>query len=72
MIGEKQIEKLLNSRMDRKDFLRYLGIMLFSVLGVGNAISAITEGHKRATPKSLATTSLNTTKRGFGGGKYGA
>lgn len=66
MLGSNQIHKLMNTPMSRKEFLRYVGIMLLSLIGVGNVINAINNGHRNARP------SLDTkTKRNFGGGKYG-
>ena len=55
----------METPMSRKQFLRYTGVMFLSMLGVGNAISAILKGHHKAieAPKLK--------KSGFGGGKYG-
>lgn len=51
--------------MSRKQFLRYMGIAFLSVIGVGNAITAILKGHDKAIQAPEVK------KSGFGGGKYG-
>ena len=56
----------MNTPMSRQEFLKYMGIMLLSLVGVGNVISALLHGHSKATE---TTNPLK--KSGFGGGKYG-
>ena len=51
--------------MDRKDFLKYSGLLLLSVVGLQGVLAVISKIDKPA-----ATTQSNT-GRGFGSGKYG-
>ncbi len=64
MAANNQLRKLMETPMSRKQFLRYMGIMFLSVLGVGIFISAILKGHHKAAPALKE-------RSGFGGGKYG-
>ncbi len=62
--ANNQLRKLMETPMSRKEFLRYMGIMFLSMLGVGNVISTILKSHHKAAPALKERT-------GFGGGKYG-
>lgn len=64
MAVDTQLKKLMQTPMSRKDFLRYIGVILLSMLGIANVISAISKGHQKATPALKQ-------RSGFGGGKYG-
>ncbi|MCX6727590.1 MAG: hypothetical protein WCO19_00700 [Candidatus Saccharibacteria bacterium] len=67
MLGSEKLKNLMETPMSRKEFLRYMGIMLLSVIGVGNAISALSDSHKKALGPSSPLK-----RNGFGGGKYGS
>lgn len=43
MANNKKIKKVLDTEMDRKEFLRYVGIVAVGVLGINNLISSITK-----------------------------
>lgn len=67
MLNDFDIKKILDQKLNRKDFLRYVGVLLLSVFGVSNLLSSLTKNSKAVQPQ--ADTKL---KNGFGGGKYGA
>lgn len=54
--------------MDRKDFLKYSGLLLLGVVGFKGVASLLSQLDK--TP--LVADKSNQTSRGFGSGKYGA
>lgn len=51
--------------MDRKDFLKYTGIVLLGVLGVRGLITALSQRQPHEVVKVVEK------GRGFGGGRYG-
>lgn len=62
------IQTISEKQMDRKDFLRYCGIALLSLVGLKTFVSIITQSDKKFS-------NLESEKKathGFGGGKYGA
>ena len=54
--------------MDRKDFLKYSGVVLIGLVGLKSIAALLTQADK--TP--VATVSSDQKPRGFGSGKYGA
>ena len=52
--------------MDRKDFLKYSGLLLVSVVGLKGILTAL------GTIESQTSHQQTKVTRGFGGGKYGA
>lgn len=65
MINNKIVESIKSKEMDRKDFLKYSGLALLSVIGLKTVVNLLStpEGRKKLADQS---------SRGFGGGKYGA
>jgi len=63
--GNKRLEELLSKPMDRREFLRNVGLLILAVIGISNAIHILSGG--RMTPKN----STNQAGRGYGSGKYG-
>lgn len=68
---DKQTLKIISDKeMDRKDFLKYTGVVLLSVVGF-KAITNILLQVDDEPPYSN-TSSTSKSGYGFGGGKYGA
>jgi len=61
------IQTIREKEMDRKDFLKYSGLALASVVGFKAIVTLFTQDNS----KSLTDKSQQSS-RGFGGGKYGA
>lgn len=68
VISKQTLKKLGDKEMDRKDFLKYSGIVLIGVVGLKGIITLLTQ----ADNPQLASRTTQTANRGFGGGKYGA
>lgn len=62
-MAKKQIEEVLSSKMNRRDFLRYSGLAMLSVLGINNLIKTLGSFGKTGKPKLI--------DRGYGASKYG-
>ena len=69
MAGKDIVQAIKNKEMDRKDFLKYSGLVLLILVGL-RAITMLLE-QDQMTNKVL-TDSKSESSRGFGGGKYGA
>lgn len=67
IIDTQALKKLTDKEMDRKDFLKYSGVVLLGVVGLKGVISLLTQVEK---PISADTASQKSSK-GFGGGRYG-
>lgn len=65
MIKKNIIQNIANKEMDRIEFLKYSGLVLLSLAGLGTIINAMGQANL------LKNDSNNDTTRGFGGGKYG-
>lgn len=50
--------------MDRKDFLKYSGLLLVSVVGLKGLVTLLTQSESK-------TVVVQDSRRGFGSGKYG-
>ena len=68
MINKNIIQTIQNKEMDRKEFLKYSGIMLLGLVGLKGIISLLTSSDEH----SVKSHKQDTSGRGFGGGKYGA
>jgi hypothetical protein len=66
VINKDIIQTIRDKEMDRKDFLKYSGLALLSVVGLKTIATLLTQPE----PKKLSE-SQNKSSRGFGGGKYG-
>jgi hypothetical protein len=58
------IQNIKDKEMDRKDFLKYSGLVLLSVVGFKGIAGILTHPEKHLGRSSNSG-------RGFGGGKYG-
>lgn len=67
MINKAAIQKLSDKEMDRKDFLKYSGLILAGVVGLKGILSIVSQVGMQPVASQSGQTS-----RGFGGGKYGA
>lgn len=65
VVQKSVIKTISEKEMDRKDFLKYSGVVLLSVIGFKGVISLINQ-----VDKPVATTQA-TERQGFGNGKYG-
>lgn len=52
--------------MDRKDFLKYSGLVLIGLVGLKGVVTLLTK------PDTATVANTTKTSRGFGSGKYGA
>ncbi len=62
------LKKISDQEMDRKDFLKYSGLVLLGVVGLKTVASLL---FKVGDQQVITQTDKNNT-RGFGSGKYGA
>ncbi len=60
-------QTIKNKEMDRKDFLKYSGLTVATLVGLRAVISVLTQ----ADDKKIANESHKDASRGFGSGKYG-
>jgi len=67
VINRSIIQKLGDKEMDRKDFLKYSGLLLLGVVGFKGVASLLSQLDK--TP--AVSVKSDQTPRGFGSGKYG-
>lgn len=61
------IQTIKEKEMDRKEFLKYSGLVLLGLIGLKAFVSLFEQNEV----KGSSMTDDNT-KRGFGGGRYGA
>ena len=59
---KQQIEKVLTTEMDRKDFLKHVGLAVVAVAGVGSLLSALGRFGQVHSSRS---------SNGYGGSPYG-
>ena len=64
MIKNKIIQTISEKEMDRKEFLKYSGLLLLSLVGLKSFVNFI-------APDKSGFIADNNTNRGYGGGKYG-
>ncbi len=55
--------------MDRKDFLKFSGLVVLSLVGVSKVVSLLT---KSDSPKLVVNKPNKQSTRGYGGGGYGS
>jgi putative Mn2+ efflux pump MntP len=58
----QSIEVFLNKKMDRREFLVYIGMVVLTVIGVRNLISALS---------TMEHNTVNKNTHSFGSGPYG-
>lgn len=61
------IQAICNKQMDRKDFLKYSGMALLSVVGLKGLVSLLVAPEKQISVNN----SKANEQHGFGSGKYG-
>lgn len=66
VINRDILAKLRDKEMDRKDFLKYSGLLVLSVVGIKGILTAIgsIDSQQKGAQQSKVT-------RGYGGGRYG-
>lgn len=67
MLKDFQFQTLLDKQVSRKDFIRYVGVTLISVIGVGKLLATLLENYE----KTVKPKQQKAETRSFGGGKYG-
>jgi hypothetical protein len=60
----KPVQRLLETEMDRKEFLAYLGGLILAVVGISGLIKSITLPQEHSSSKP-------STKGGYGSSAYG-
>lgn len=66
-VAQKSIIKAIGEKeMDRKDFLKYSGVVLLSLIGLKGVVSLINQADKTISAPQTPE------RHGFGSGKYGA
>jgi len=58
----QNIEGFLNKKMDRREFLLFMGMFFLTIFGITNLLTSLSE---------LNQTGNNTKVKGFGSGPYG-
>ena len=67
-VAQKNIIKAISEKeMDRKDFLKYSGVVLLGVVGLKGILTLLAPSEK-----PVASNASQQQGRGFGTGKYGA
>lgn len=67
IIDTQALKKLTDKEMDRKDFLKYSGVVLLGVVGLKGVLSLLSQ-----VDKPIATdVKAQKATHGFGSGKYG-
>jgi hypothetical protein len=72
VINKNTLQNLRDQEMDRKEFLKYSGIVLLSLLGLKGIIMLFEPSTRHQTIVNTTTQKSETTTKGFGSGKYGA
>jgi len=67
VIKKNILQVLSDKEMDRKEFLKYSGLVLISLVGLKTIVSILTQPDNKLTIVEPA----KVTKSGFGSGKYG-
>jgi hypothetical protein len=68
VVNKNILQTISDQEMDRKDFLKYSGLLLLGLVGLKTVASFLSQPDNKLTviepPKEVS--------RGFGSGKYGA
>ena len=67
MINKSVIRAIGDKEMDRKDFLKYSGFALLTLIGLKSIVSLLIQ----TDDKTTLVDSHKDTAKGFGGGRYG-
>ena len=68
MSTKKIVQTISEKEMDRKQFLKYSGYALLSLVGLKGVVNLLTP----VKEVRVESADQNKSKRGFGSGKYGA
>jgi len=63
------VQTIREKEMDRRDFLKYVGIILLSAIGLRGLMSLLSNSNDNPVNKIVNNSEKG---HGFGGGKYGA
>lgn len=66
----KQIDELLAKKMDRRDFIKHLGIGTLALFGLGTVVKLLSPVERKTSTVSTSSTA-QTQSLGYGGGAYG-
>jgi hypothetical protein len=69
VINKNTIKTISEKEMDRKDFLKYSGLVFASVVGLRTIVTLLTQPEFPKT--TVIETQHHESARGFGGGRYG-
>lgn len=69
MVKKSIVQTIRDKEMDRKDFLKYSGLAIISLVGLKGVVSILTSSDDNPINK---ITNSPENSRGFGSGKYGA
>lgn len=64
MAVKQELNTLLNKKMDRKDFLKVIGVAVVAVTGVGTLLRAV-------NPRATSTKNVSSVPQGYGSSPYG-
>jgi hypothetical protein len=68
VINKDILQTIRDQEMDRKDFLKYSGLVLLGLVGLKTIASLLNQDSQ----KFITNDSIKQANRGFGSGKYGA
>ena len=79
MAMNKQLNELLNRKMDRRDFIKHVGVGTLAVFGLGSAVKLMTSlgntsttaGGSSTTQPVAATAGSSNQQLTYGSGAYG-
>lgn len=66
MNNKNILQNIRDKEMDRKDFLKYSGVVLLAAVGLKGMLTLL------SPPETTVVSTATNQKRGFGSGKYGA
>ena len=69
MINKEVLKSITSKEMDRKEFLKYCGLVLVAAVGLKPILNIF--ARLNDDNKTTLTDAKQNTGRGFGGGKYG-
>lgn len=62
------LQNIRDHEMDRKDFLKYSGVVLIGVIGLKGLVALF----EKPEAPAVSTNPNQQSSRGFGGGRYGS
>lgn len=67
---KNELNTLLTKKMDRKDFIKHVGIGAIAAVGLSSILKAVSSVGTPSAPSSTSSAS-NTTSLGYGSSPYG-